>query len=90
MIAVLMGVEIDLEVLTDKGRVDGVLALADKIYLIEFKYGKAGRKMDTLTKKAIEQMRDKKYGERFLSESRPLYYLGVGFAGKEMGYQLVK
>jgi hypothetical protein len=90
MIAVLMGVEIDLEVLTDKGRVDGVLALADKIYLIEFKYGKAGRKMDTLTKKAIGQIKDKNYGERFLNESRPLYYLGVGFAGKEMGYQLVK
>ena len=34
MIAALMDVEIDLEVLTDKGRIDGVLPLDNKIYLI--------------------------------------------------------
>jgi hypothetical protein len=87
MIAVLMGVEIDLEVLTDKGRVDGVLELPSKIYLIEFKYGKAGRKMETLTNQAIKQIKKKNYGERFLNDSRPLYYLGVGFTGKKIGYQ---
>jgi len=89
MVSVLMGVEIDLEVLTDKGRVDGVLALPDKIYLIEFKHGKAGTKMNTLTNKAIGQIKKKHYGERFLDESRPLYYLGVGFVGKKIGYKCV-
>ena len=89
MISVLMGVEIDLEVLTDKGRIDGVLTLEDKIYLMEFKYGKAGTKMDTLTKQAIKQIRDKNYGERFLNESRPRLLLGIGFVEKEMGYQLI-
>ena len=89
MILVLMGVEIDLEVLTDKGRIDGVLALADKIYLIEFKYGKAGTKMNTLTNKAIQQIQEKNYGERFLNDARPHYFLGVGFVEKEMGYQLI-
>ena len=89
MISVLMGVEIDLEVLTDKGRIDGVLMLEDKIYLIEFKYGKAGTNLDTLTKKAIEQIRDKNYEERFLSDTRPRHLLGIGFAGKKIGYQLV-
>jgi len=89
MISVLMGVEIDLEVLTDKGRIDGVLMLEDKIYLIEFKYGKAGTRMGTLTKKAIGQIRDKNYEERFLSDTRPRHLLGIGFAGKEIGYKLV-
>jgi hypothetical protein len=88
MILVLMGVEIDLEVLTDKGRIDGVLALSDKIYLIEFKHGKAGTKIDSLAKKAVKQIKDKKYGERFLNDERPRIYLGVGFAGKEMGYKI--
>jgi hypothetical protein len=88
MILVLMGVEIDLEVLTDKGRIDGVLALSDKIYLIEFKYGKAGSKIDSLAKKALKQIKDKNYGERFLNDERPRVYLGVGFAGKEMGYKI--
>jgi len=90
MISVLMGVEIDLEVLTDKGRIDGVLMLEDKIYLIEFKHGKAGTNMDTLTKKAIGQIRDKNYEERFLSDTRPRHLLGIGFAGKKIGYQLVR
>ena len=90
MIAILMGVEIDLEVLTDKGRIDGVLMLADKIYLIEFKYGKPGTQMETLTHQAIEQIQNKNYGERFLNESRPLLLLGVGFVEKEMGYKLIK
>ncbi len=89
MISVLMGVEIDLEVLTDKGRIDGVLALEDKIYLIEFKYGKAGTKMATLTKNAIQQIRDKNYGERFLNDSRPRLLLGIGFIKKEIGYKLI-
>jgi len=88
MISVLMGVEIDLEVLTDKGRIDGVLAFPDKIYLIEFKYGKAGSQIDSLAKKALKQIKDKKYGERFLNDERPRVYLGVGFAGKEMGYKM--
>jgi hypothetical protein len=86
MILILMGVEIDLEVLTDKGRIDGVLTFEDKIYLIEFKYGKAGSKMDRLTHKALSQIKDKNYGERFLNDLRPRIYLGVGFAGKEIGY----
>ncbi|KHD04755.1 hypothetical protein PN36_28790 [Candidatus Thiomargarita nelsonii] len=87
-ILVLMGVEIDLEVLTDKGRIDGVLAFSDKIYLIEFKYGKAGSQIDSLAKKALKQIKDKNYGERFLNDGRPQIYLGVGFAGKEMGYKM--
>ena len=90
MILVLMGVEIDLEVLTDKGRIDGVLALTDKIYLIEFKYGKAGTKMKTLTNQAIQQIQEKNYGERFLNDTRPCHFLGVGFVEIEIGYRLIK
>ena len=89
MILVLMGVEIDLEVLTDKGRIDGVLAFENKIYLIEFKYAKAGSNMTRLTNNAVKQIKTKNYGERFLNDSRPLIYLGVGFAGKKIGYKKV-
>jgi hypothetical protein len=89
MISVLMGVEIDLEILTDKGRIDGVLPLEDKIYLIEFKYGKAGTDMESLTQQAIKQIQEKNYGERFLNDSRPRLLLGIGFVEKEMSYKLV-
>ncbi|NJO14370.1 MAG: AAA family ATPase [Thioploca sp.] len=90
MIAILMGVEIDLEVLTDKGRIDGVLALTDKIYLLEFKYGKASTSMKTLINQAIQQIQAKHYGERFLNDLRPRFLLGIGFVNKEMDYKLLK
>jgi hypothetical protein len=41
-----------------------------------------------LAQKALKQIKDKKYGERFLNDERPRIYLGVGFAGKEMGYKI--
>jgi len=56
--------------------------------LIEFKYGKAGSDIDSLTSKALKQIKDKNYGERFLNESRPRRYLGIGIAGKEIGYKI--
>ncbi|WP_069472553.1 ATP-binding protein [Candidatus Marithrix sp. Canyon 246] len=88
MVAVLMGVEIDLEILTDKGRIDGVLEFDNRIYLIEFKYAEKGTKMDSLTNKAITQIKDKNYGERFLNDLRKRVYLGVGVLGKEIGYKI--
>jgi len=77
------------EVLTDKGRIDGVLAFENKIYLIEFKYACKGSNMTRLTNNALKQIKTKNYGERFLNDSRPLIYLGVGFAGKKIGYKKV-
>ncbi len=88
MILALMGVEIDLEVLTDKGRIDGVLTFENKIYFIEFKYAKAGSNMNALTQKAIKQIKSKNYEERFLNDLRERVFLGVGFAWKEIGYQV--
>ena len=78
-----------MEILTDKGRIDGVLEFDDKIYLIEFKYAKTGKNMARLTNQALKQIKTKNYGERFLNDSRPRVYLGVGFFGKKIGYKKV-
>jgi len=88
MILSLLGVKIDLEVLTDKGRIDGVLEFPDKVYVIEFKYGKKGSKMENLLDKAIKQIKEKKYYERFMCEDRKLIFLAVGFIGKEINYKM--
>ncbi len=88
MVAVLMGIEIDLEILTDKGRIDGVLEFDNKIYLIEFKYAEDGTNMVSLTNKAIQQIKDKNYGERFLNDLRQRVYLGIGVLGKDIGYKI--
>ena len=90
MILSLMGLRLNLEVLTDKGRIDGILELEDKTYLIEFKYGKAGSDIKKLTEKAVKQIKEKKYYERFSNKDTPLILLGVGFIDKEIGYKSEK
>ncbi|GAK50030.1 hypothetical protein U14_01255 [Candidatus Moduliflexus flocculans] len=89
MILALMGVDINLEVLTDQGRIDGVLECQRAIYVIEFKYGHAGSKMETLTAQAIRQIETTHYADRFLNDPRPCVLVGVGFIEKEIGYQTV-
>lgn len=83
MVLALMGIDLDLEVLTDKGRVDGILECKDKVWLIEFKYGNTGTKMQILTDKAIRQIRNKQYAKRFLNDPRPCFLLGIGFVERE-------
>lgn len=70
MILTLMGARVDLEVLSDKGRVDAVLHLDEYIYVIEFKMGTAA--------KAMEQIKKRRYYEVFQKTGKPVYLLGVG------------
>ncbi|MFW5891749.1 MAG: PD-(D/E)XK nuclease domain-containing protein, partial [bacterium] len=79
MIMALMGMKVNLEVPTDKGQIDGVLELEEKIYIIEFKMGEV--------EKAIKQIKDKKYYEQYLNSKKKIYLLGVGgFEKKELEY----
>ena len=88
MILSLMGVKIDLEVLTDKGRVDGVLEFPEKVYVIEFKYGRAGSKGEKLLDSAMKQIEDKRYYEKFLNDGKKIFLLAVGFVDKEIFYRI--
>ncbi len=88
MILALMGARMDLEVLTDKGRIDATLEFENRIYIVEFKYGAAGVDMKALTDKAIRQIREKGYEQRFLDDPRRRFLLRVGFAGKATDCQL--
>jgi hypothetical protein len=84
----LLGVDIDLEVLTDKGRIDGVLVLEKQIYLMEFKYGRAGTELSGLTAQALTQIKDRRYYEKYLTTGKTILLLGVAFVEKEIGYQV--
>jgi hypothetical protein len=75
MILTLMGAKIDLEVLSDKGRVDAVLEMEKFIYIIEFKMGKAGD--------ALKQIREKRYWEPYTGMGKELYLLGAGGFGEK-------
>ena len=81
MVLALMGVKIDLEVLSDKGRVDGVLALDDYIYVIEYKLGTA--------KEAVKQIKARRYYEQYLNSGKEVLLPGLGgFAEKTLKYCL--
>jgi len=90
MILSLMGVRIDLELLTDKGIVDGVIEFLDKIYVVEFKYGKSGSKMNKLLDDAIKQIKERKYYEKYLKTEKSIILLGAGFIGKSIGFKIEK
>ncbi len=83
MILTLMGAKVDLEVLSDKGRVDAVLTFDEMIYVIEFKMGSA--------REAMKQIRERRYHEKFINLGKEVFLLGVGgFREKKLEYELEK
>ncbi len=62
------------------GRVDGVLEFTDKIYIIEFKFGKA--------KAAMAQIKDRSYSEPYLTSGKCVVILAIGFGKKKVEYLL--
>ncbi|MEM8523973.1 MAG: AAA family ATPase [Bacteroidota bacterium] len=83
----LVGVHLFLEKETSKGRIDAVLELPDKIYVIEFKFGKVeGRikKVETLAQNALQQIEERQYHQPYLSSGKKVILFGIGFLEKEL------
>ena len=85
MVMKLVGFRIETEILTIDGRIDAVIKTKDKIYIIEFKINQdAG--------KAIRQIREKAYPEKYALDSRPKMLLGINFNSETRvidDYQLI-
>lgn len=67
----LLGFTIDMEQLTNRGRIDAVLELPKVIYLIEFKLSTAAI--------ALQQIRDRAYAQAYQQRGKPLVLLGIAF-----------
>jgi len=82
----LVGAKSLLEKETDKGRIDAVLELPDKIYIIEFKFAKNTKvkQVSTLSRRALKQIKDKKYYEPYLGGKKRILLLGLGFLSSEL------
>jgi Holliday junction resolvase-like predicted endonuclease len=74
---VLSGYEVDPEVHTDKGRIDAVLKKGKEVIVVEIKYGK-GSKVEELLKEAMEQIKDRKYYEKYTSSEVSLLAIAFG------------
>jgi len=92
MVFRLVGMQLLLEKETDKGRIDAVLELSDKVYIIEFKFAtdKRTKRVATLAQKALKQILDKKYYEAYLGGNKKVILLGIGFLNKELGWKMSK
>jgi hypothetical protein len=71
MIFRLMEVAVQTEVQTNTGRIDAAVETDEQIMIFEFKIGTADE--------ALEQIKEKKYFEKFLSSSKKITLIGIGF-----------
>ena len=82
----MVGVNMTLEKATNIGFIDGVIELKDKIYIIEFKFAtnKRVKNVKTLSKKALRQIKDRKYYEAYTNRDKPIILFGIGFLDKHI------
>ena len=81
-----IGINVDGEVRTHKGRIDLTVETATDAYIIEVK-------RDSTAKKAIEQIQDKSYTDRFRPSGKPITLIGIAFSTKRRtvsGVKIVK
>ena len=75
-----LGLLIQSEVSTSKGRVDTVVHSKDHIYVMEFKLDASGRE-------ALDQIREKRYGSAYLGEEKTVMAVGIGFSSETRAVQ---
>ncbi|MCP4157159.1 MAG: AAA family ATPase [bacterium] len=75
IIRLIGGVRIETEIETNVGRIDAVVETQGYFYIMEFKMGTA--------EKALSQIKNKKYYEKYLMFSKPVKIVGVGFDKEE-------
>lgn len=71
LILKLLGFDIISEEATNIGRIDAVIRFSEMIYIFEFKLGTSDE--------AMNQIKEKKYYEKFIVEKKQIYLVGVGF-----------
>lgn len=74
LILKLLGFEVSAEDQTDKGRIDAVIKIEKLTYIIEFK--------NSTAKKALEQIKEKTYYQKFLVDKTEIILVGVAFSNK--------
>ena len=76
-----MGLELRVEETTNKGRIDMVVFYPNAIFVIEFKVDSAD---------ALAQIKEMKYHERYLSDGRDIYLLGLEFSKSDKNISKVE
>ena len=81
----MLGFRTDAEVSTSRGRIDGVLELPERVYILEFKYRKGAETDEILREAASEAMAQidgRGYAERYAGCGKEVIKAAVGMAGR--------
>ena len=96
-----LGFDIDAEASVSTGRVDAVLDLDDKVYIIEFKFERCPvdaseedrqKHFDQALSKAMDQIKDRGYHKKYAGSGKTIYLAAFAFLGRddiEMRYEQV-
>ena len=88
----LLGFDIDAEVSSSRGRIDAVLELSDKIYIMEFKFIKCPKDASDAEKKklfdaalssAMEQINSRGYNDKYMNSRKTIYKTAFAFLGRD-------
>ncbi len=83
----LLGLEVQAEIPTDKGRIDAVWTWEERVVIAELKYSES-ETTDALLDKAMAQIKDTRYHERYAGTDRRIALLAIAFAGKEIACRM--
>lgn len=73
-----LGLMMDSEVFTSDGRMDAVVKTQNHIYILEFKLNQSAEK-------ALEQIKEKRYAEKYASDEREILLIGINFNSRKKG-----
>ena len=73
-----LGLDIRLEDITNKGRIDMAVLFNQHVYLFEFKVVEA-----TPQGKALQQLQDRGYAEKYRSRGEPIHLIGIEFSREQ-------
>lgn len=84
LIMTLSGIKVNLEVSTNKGRIDGLIEFKDVIYILEFKYLDSIDKSESILAKAINQIKENEYFNSFLSLNKKIKMIAIAVGRKDV------
>lgn len=78
-----IGVDVRVEESSSQGRSDMVIHHGSQVFVLEFKMAKEDEETDTALTRALTQIRDRGYGEKYRDRGEPIHLLGLVFSRRE-------
>ena len=85
-----IGVDLRVEESTSHGRSDMVLLHGGQVFVMEFKTAEEGEETEAALDRAISQIRDRGYAERYRGREEPIHLVGAVFGRKERNLLAVR